>query len=147
EVAEWLKAAVSKTVMGVSVHRGFESPPLRLDASRHDHRTADALRAVRRRAVLPGTRGGVLRARGDRPGAARALPGRRSRPGRGAAADVPRAVLERSGHVLGAPGSAAPPHAPRAVHDRSGRPRPLAPADASGARRAVAGTRAGCDAV
>src|SRR5215471_19284106 len=27
EVAEWLKAAVSKTVMGGSVHRGFESLP------------------------------------------------------------------------------------------------------------------------
>ena len=30
EVAEWLKAAVSKTVMGLTFHRGFESPPLRL---------------------------------------------------------------------------------------------------------------------
>src|SRR4051794_6706213 len=29
EVAEWLKAAVSKTVMGGFVHRGFESLPLR----------------------------------------------------------------------------------------------------------------------
>jgi hypothetical protein len=29
EVAEWLKAAVSKTVNGGYVVRGFESPPLR----------------------------------------------------------------------------------------------------------------------
>jgi hypothetical protein len=36
EVAERLNAPVSKTGMGFSVHRGFESPPLRLsDESRH----------------------------------------------------------------------------------------------------------------
>jgi hypothetical protein len=33
-VAEWLKAAVSKTVMGGFVHRGFESPPLRFKSRR-----------------------------------------------------------------------------------------------------------------